>query len=104
MNVWKKIREDGTLGLYAVVGGLGAAGRRGAALPGFLRLRWRLRETDAALDAVYEEFGRLIAGRLNAGGVIEPADDQAQQYCRRIESLLAEARRLRDELAAHSWG
>jgi hypothetical protein len=103
MDVWKKLREDGPLGLYAVLGGVRAVVRRGGSLPAGLRLRWRLREIDAELDAAYEALGRHIAAQLTAGGTVEPSDAEARRSCQRIDALRAEAKRLRDELAAQAW-
>ncbi|MBI3607946.1 MAG: hypothetical protein HY207_08270 [Nitrospirae bacterium] len=100
MDMWKKIREDGSLGLHAVFGGLGAVVRRGGAMPEFIRLRWRLRETSADAEAAYEALGRYIASQLTAGAATDPSDEETQRYCRRIEALRAEERRLQEELAA----
>ncbi len=103
MDVWKKIREDGSLGLYTMLGGLGTVVRRGGAMPEFIRLRWRLRQTSADVEVAYEALGRYIASQLTAGGVTDPSDEEAQRYCRRVEALRAEERRLQEELAAWTW-
>jgi hypothetical protein len=103
MDVWKKIREDGSLGLYTVLGGLGTVVRRGGAMPEFIRLQWRLRQTSADVEAAYEALGRHIASQLTAGGVTDPSDEETQRYCRRVEALRAEERRLQEELAVWTW-
>ncbi len=99
MNVWRKIREDGSTGLLAVVGGVVAAVRGGLAVPDLLRLRWRLRDTRADLAAAYAELGMYLASCLGSGGSVQPTDEQAVWRCQRIETLLAEERRLQDALS-----
>lgn len=98
LDVWRKIREDGSTGLAAVLAGVSAAVRGAHAVPELLRLRWRLRDTRAELASAYADLGRLLAPRLTADATVDPSDEQAKRCCRRIELLLAEERRVRDEL------
>jgi hypothetical protein len=99
MNVWQKIREDGSTGFLAVAAGIAAAVRGGRDVPEILRLRWRLRDTRAALSAAYADLGTYLASRLTAGGTVEPTDPRALSDCERIDALLAEERRLVDDLS-----
>jgi hypothetical protein len=99
VDTWRKIRDDGSTGLLALLSGVSATIRGGRSLPQTLRLRWSLRETHAELEAAYAELGKYLADVLNAGGSVEAADEQARDVCRRIDELLATERRLRDELS-----
>lgn len=99
MDVWQKIREDGSAGFFAVVAGIAAAIRGGRDVPEILRLRWRLRDTRTALSAAYADLGTYLASRLTAGETVEPADQRALRECERIDALLAEERRLLDDLS-----
>lgn len=99
VDAWRKIREDGSTGLLALLGGVSATIRGGRSLPQTLRLRWSLRETHAELEAAYAELGKYLADALNAGGSVEAADEPARETCRRIDALLATERRLREELS-----
>jgi hypothetical protein len=99
VDTWRKIRDDGSTGLLALLSGVSATIRGGRSLPQTLRLRWSLRETHAELEAAYAELGKYLADVLNAGGSVEAADERARDVCRRIDELLATERRLRDELS-----
>ncbi len=102
VDAWRKIREDGSTGLLALLSGVSATIRGGRSVPQTLRLRWSLRETRADLEAAYGELGKYLADALNAGGSVEAVDEQARGLCRRIDELLATERRLRDELSRGS--
>jgi hypothetical protein len=102
INVWRKIREDGSTGLLVVLAGVAAAVRGGLTAPELLRLRWRLRDTRAELAAARADLGRYLASCLHAGGAVEPTDEQAVRRCQRIDALLAEERRLMDDLSGGS--
>lgn len=99
VDAWRKIREDGATGLIAVLNGVAAAFRGGRSVPETLRLRWRLRDTRSELGAAYAELGRLLADALNAGTAVPPTDEAASRLCRQIDALLAEERRLVEDLA-----
>lgn len=99
MDAWRKIREDGSTGLLALIAGVATAVRGGRSVPELLRLRWRLRDTRAELAAAYADLGAYLASRLTEGEPVEPTDEQALRDCRRIDALLAQERRLLDELA-----
>jgi hypothetical protein len=99
MDVWRRIREDGSTGLLAVLAGVVAVVRGGRAVPDLVRLRWRLRDTRAELAAAYADLGVYLASRLASERAVEPTDEQAIRGCQRIDSLLAEERRLLDDLA-----
>jgi len=102
LDVWRKIREDGSTGLLALVAGVAAVVRGGHAVPEIVRLRWRLRDTRANLAAAHADLGTYLASCLSAGRTVEPTDEQAIRRCQRIEALLAEERRLLDDLAGVS--
>jgi hypothetical protein len=99
VDVWRKIRDDGSTGILALISAVSAAIRGGRSLPQSLRLRWSLRETRAELDAAYVELGNYLDNVLTAGGAVEVADEQARSHCRRIDELLTTERRLREELS-----
>lgn len=99
LDVWRKIREDGSTGLLAVFAAVVGAVRGGRSVPEIVRLRWRLRNTRADLAAAHADLGTYLASCLSAGGVVEPTDEQVVRRCRRIDALLAEERRLMDDLA-----
>ncbi|MFZ5863619.1 MAG: hypothetical protein ACOYXR_12345 [Nitrospirota bacterium] len=99
VDVWRKIREDGSTGFLALLAG---AIRGGRALPETLRLRWNLRDTRVELDAAYAELGEYLTEALHAGGAVEPNDERARGLCGRIDELLAAEQRLRDELSRGS--
>lgn len=99
MDVWRRIREDGSTGLLAVLAGAVAVVRGGRAVPDLVRLRWRLHDTRAGLAAAYADLGMYLASRLTADQTVEPTDEQAIRRCQRIDALLAEERRLLDDLA-----
>jgi hypothetical protein len=101
-DTWRKIREDGSTGLLALLSAVSATIRGGRSLPQTLRLRWSLRDTRAELDAAYVDLGKYLDNVLAAGGAVEAADEQARGLCRRIDELLATERRLRDELSGGS--
>jgi len=103
MDVWKKLREDGTVGFQAVARGVRGSIRRGGAVPDLLRLRWRLRENRAELDRAYEELGRYLSTRLTVSGTVEPSDDEVRARCQHIAALRMEERRLEDEWSARAW-
>lgn len=98
MTVWRKIREDGSTGLLAVLAGAIATVRGGLAMSEVLRLRWRLRDTRSELTAAYVELGMYLASCLAAGESVQLTDEQAVRRCQRIEALLMEERRLQDAL------
>ncbi len=99
MDVWRKIREDGSTGLLAVLAGVVGVIRGGRAVPDIVRLRWRLRDTRAELAAAYADLGIHLASRLTSEPLVEPTDERAIRGCQRIDALLAEERRLLDDLA-----
>lgn len=99
VDVWRKIREDGSTGLLAMLSGVAGAIRGGGSMAEVLRRRWRLRETREQLGDAYAELGRHVADALTAGGSMETTDEQARRLCRRIDDLLAVERDVRDELA-----
>jgi hypothetical protein len=99
VDVWRKIREDGSTGLLAVLSGIAGAIRGGGSLPEVLRRRWRLRETREQLADAYAELGKHVADTLTAGGSVETTDDQARRLSHRIDELLAVERQVREELA-----
>lgn len=99
MDVWRRIREDGSTGLLAVLAGVVGVIRGGRAVPDIVRLRWRLRDTRAELAAAYADLGIHLASRLTSDQSVEPTDEQAIRGCQRIDALLAEERRLLDDLA-----
>lgn len=98
MDVWKKLRTDGPLGMYAFTGALAAIIRRGGRMPVFIRARWNLGETETELDHAYEELGRYLSARLAAGQSVDPTDEQAVAHTRRIDALHDRMRRLRETL------
>jgi hypothetical protein len=102
VDTWRKIREDGSTGLLALLSAVSATIRGGRSLPQSLRLRWSLRETRAELDAAYGDLGKYLDTVLTAGGAVEAADEQARNHCQRINELLATERRLREELSGGS--
>jgi hypothetical protein len=99
LDVWRKIREDGSTGLLALLAGVTAAVRGGFTVPEIVRLRWRLRETRAELAAARADLGIYLASCLSAGGTVEPTDEQTVRRCQRIDALLAQERRLMDDLS-----
>jgi len=102
VDVWRKIREDGSAGLLAVLSRVAGVIRGGGSMSEVLRRRWRLRETREQLGDAYAELGKHVADALNAGGSVETADEQARRLCHRIDELLAVERQVRDELAPGS--
>jgi hypothetical protein len=102
MDVWRKIRDDGSTGFLALLSAVSEAIRGARSLPQTLRLRWSLRETRGELDAAYVDLGKYLDNVLTAGGAVEAEDEQARIHCRRIDELLATERRLREELSGGS--
>jgi hypothetical protein len=102
VDTWRKIREDGSTGLLALLSAVSEAIRGGRSLPQGLRLRWSLRETRAELDAAYADLGKYLDNVLTAGGAVASEDEHARGLCRRIDELLATERRLREELSSGS--
>lgn len=98
MILWRKIRDDGSTGLLAVLAGAVATVRGGLSMSDVLRLRWRLRDTRSELTAAYVDLGMYLASCLADGESVQLTDEQAVRRCQRIEALLTEERRLQDAL------
>lgn len=104
LSVWNKLRTDGATGLLVFLGLVSTAFRRGERIPAVVKIRWRLRETEAELDQAYEGLGRDLAVRLGAGHVIEPADEPIARHIQKIDALHAHERRLREVLTQMTDG